>query len=56
MFGVHLPARIETARAFLNMQIMARFFLDEIGDMPLSMQAKLLRVLETGDVVRLGSK
>lgn len=30
-------------------------FLDEIGDMPLSMQAKLLRVLETGDVVRLGS-
>lgn len=30
-------------------------FLDEIGDMPLSMQAKLLRVLETGDVVRLGA-
>ncbi|MEO1008851.1 MAG: sigma-54 dependent transcriptional regulator [Planctomycetota bacterium] len=30
-------------------------FLDEIGDMPMSMQAKLLRVLETGDVVRLGS-
>jgi len=30
-------------------------FLDEIGDMPLSMQAKLLRVLESGEVVRLGS-
>src|SRR5690606_2189044 len=30
-------------------------FLDEIGDMPLTMQAKLLRVLETGDLVRLGS-
>ncbi len=29
-------------------------FLDEIGDMPLTMQAKLLRVLESGDVVRLG--
>ena len=30
-------------------------FLDEIGDMPLSMQAKLLRVLETGEIVRLGA-
>ncbi|MCL4221458.1 MAG: sigma-54 dependent transcriptional regulator [Phycisphaerales bacterium] len=30
-------------------------FLDEIGDMPVSMQAKLLRVLESGEVVRLGS-
>ncbi|MCH8270623.1 MAG: sigma-54-dependent Fis family transcriptional regulator [Planctomycetes bacterium] len=30
-------------------------FMDEIGDMPLSMQAKLLRVIETGEVVRLGS-
>ena len=30
-------------------------FLDEIGDMPLTMQAKLLRVLESGEVVRLGT-
>jgi two-component system, NtrC family, nitrogen regulation response regulator NtrX len=28
-------------------------FLDEIGDMPLSMQAKLLRVLEEGEVERI---
>ncbi len=30
-------------------------FLDEVGDMPSDMQAKLLRVLESGEVVRLGA-
>jgi len=30
-------------------------FLDEIGDMPMTMQAKLLRVLENGEVVRVGA-
>ncbi len=30
------------------------FFLDEIGDMPLSVQVKLLRVIEEKEVVRLG--
>jgi transcriptional regulator with GAF, ATPase, and Fis domain len=31
-------------------------FLDEIGDMPLNMQAKLLRVLEEGEVERIGGE
>jgi two-component system nitrogen regulation response regulator NtrX len=30
-------------------------FLDEIGDMPLGMQAKLLRVLEEGEIERIGA-
>jgi transcriptional regulator with PAS, ATPase and Fis domain len=31
------------------------FLFDEIGEMPLSIQAKLLRVLESGEVIRLGA-
>ena len=30
-------------------------FLDEIGDMPMTLQAKLLRVLENSEIVRIGS-
>ena len=30
-------------------------FLDEIGEMPIGTQARLLRVLETGEYIRVGS-
>ena len=42
------PGRFEHANG-------GTLFLDEIGDMPASMQAKLLRVLEDGEVIRIGA-
>ena len=42
------PGKIELAHE-------GTLFLDEIADMPLGMQAKLLRVLQDGEVDRLGS-
>ncbi|RPI59335.1 MAG: sigma-54-dependent Fis family transcriptional regulator, partial [Planctomycetaceae bacterium] len=42
------PGRFEHANG-------GTLFMDEVGDMPMAMQAKLLRVLENGEVVRVGS-
>jgi two-component system response regulator HydG len=52
--GAYTDARQERAGRFEHAD-RGTLFMDEIGDMPPSMQAKLLRVLENGEVFRLGS-
>jgi DNA-binding NtrC family response regulator len=46
--GAHKIGLFESARG-------GTIFLDEIGDLPMSVQTKLLRVLETGEMMALGS-
>ncbi len=41
-------------QGFLQAANMGTLFLDEIGELPHATQAKLLRVLETGEVTRIG--
>ena len=42
-------------KGYFEMADGGTIFLDEIGELPLAMQAKLLRVLESGEMMRVGS-
>lgn len=46
---------IEQRKGFFEVADKGTIFLDEIGEMPLGTQVKLLRVLESGEFIRLGS-
>lgn len=53
--GAFSGARAEGKLGQIELADGGSLFLDEIGDMPVEIQAKLLRVLETRTVCRLGS-
>jgi DNA-binding NtrC family response regulator len=46
---------VEQRKGFFEVADKGTIFLDEIGEMPVGLQAKLLRVLESGQFSRLGS-
>lgn len=57
LFGVRRGAytgAIETRQGRFERANGGTIFLDEVGELPLAAQAKLLRVLQTGEVERLG--
>ncbi|SDF69374.1 sigma-54 interaction domain-containing protein [Sporomusa acidovorans] len=53
--GAFTGANKEGKAGIFEMVDKGTLFLDEIGELPLSLQAKLLRVLESGEVKRIGS-
>lgn len=46
---------INTKKGYFELADGGTIFLDEIGEMPIQTQVKLLRVLETGELMRVGS-
>ncbi len=52
--GAFTGARVNGKPGLFEMANKGILFLDEIGELPLTMQAKLLRVLETGEFMRVG--
>ncbi|MGZ3885163.1 MAG: sigma-54 interaction domain-containing protein, partial [Bacteroidia bacterium] len=45
----------ETRKGYFEVANGGTIFLDEVGELPLSTQARLLRVLETGEYIKVGS-
>jgi transcriptional regulator with AAA-type ATPase domain len=46
---------VEARKGYFEVTNGGTIFLDEVGEMPLGTQARLLRVLENGEFIRVGS-
>ena len=46
---------IGTRKGYFEVANNGTIFLDEIGDLPLSTQVRLLRILENGEFIKVGS-
>ena len=54
--GAFTGAKVGGVKGKFEMADTGTIFLDEIGELPLPMQAKLLRVLETGEIQKIAHK
>ncbi len=53
--GAHLPGLSANGRGYFGEANGGTIFLDEVGELPLPTQARLLRVLESGEFIKVGS-